>query len=295
MGDFFSDRELGAKAQTNEQLGTAVFNGVISLYSEFKMSMAKRFPETCPDNGRVVAFNDAAFTNLMTAVIPDFTLTDYGFIEPLETDADFNQYALLDFIEFCASSICDYRNDGYHDFFSHYHLRFVDTKDEALKFRDSINQIFERNGIAFTLSSALKIERVLPAGLKDIIVSYTQRGSDSELNKLIDQAIKGIIKPKPDDRQTALEKLWDAFERIKTYHMNADKKTSVSILLTTASEGSQPIHDLLKNEMLLLTTFGNDFRIRHHETTKIKIDSPEHIDYFFYRAMSILSLLVKYI
>ena len=181
------------------------------------------------------------------------------------------------------------------NFFSHYHLRFIEGKQNRTSFRESVNQIFHRNGIAFSLSTDGKIQRVLPTGLTQVITNYCHQGNDSELNLLIEQAMKNIVKPKLEERQIALEKLWDAFERIKTYHCDVDKKKSANQLLQAASEGSTEIEDLLNTEMKKLTDIGNNFRIRHHETSKIKLESVKHIDYLFFRAMSLLSLLIKYL
>ena len=203
---------------------------------------------------------------------------------------------VLDFIEYCWENIKDYEQKDYHSFFSHYHLNF---NDKGMKYKnefaDKINRIFQRNGIAFKLSHSGSIERVLPVALDNIIKNYCHTGTDVELNKLIDLAIKTIIEPKLEDRQIALEKLWDSFERIKTYHAGVDKKTSVMALITAASEGSNDFYNLFDTELKALTTIGNDYRIRHHETSKIEIKSGRHIDYLFYRMMSLISLLVKYI
>lgn len=298
MGDFFTDREFGSKAQTEEKITIPVFNGAIALYEEYKIAMSKRFPETCPDNGRIIGFNENSFKDSMLAVIPNFTVSEYGHISPLRkdswsSDVSFDQYALLDFIEFCTDCTRDYKEDDFHSYFSHYHLVFTDGTVNKRALIDKVNQIFQRNAVAFCLTSEGMIQRVLPTGLHQIIINHCHQGGDTELNLLIDQAIKNIIKPKPEDRQIALEKLWDAFERIKTYHLGLDKKTSASQLLQTAAGGSIEVYDLLTAEMKELTVIGNKFRIRHHETDKIKIDNVKHIDYLFYRAMSILSLLVK--
>ena len=74
-----------------------------------------------------------------------------------------------------------------------------------------------------------------------------------------------------------------------------DKKTSVMALITSASEGSSDFYILLDTELKALTSIGNSYRIRHHETDKVEIKSGSHIDYLFYRMMALISLLVKYI
>ena len=83
--------------------------------------------------------------------------------------------------------------------------------------------------------------------------------------------------------------------RIKTYYGN-NKGQSAKNLIKIASEGSEEFELLLNEEMVnSLTKIGNDFRIRHHEKNKIKINSVKHIDYLFYRMMSLIGLLVNYL
>ncbi|MDI6619851.1 MAG: hypothetical protein QME45_14570 [Clostridiales bacterium] len=274
----------------------SVFNGIISVYNEFKTAMSASFPERCPDNGMIVGFDEKVFRDSILSLIPDFKLSDHGWITTINEYTEFDQYALLDFIEFCMENIKDYEQKDYHGYFSHYHFNF-DTKGTKNKtmFCDKINRIFQRNGIAFNLTENGEIRRVLPVELDRIIKKYCNKGSDIELNKLIDLAIKNIVKPKIDDRQVALEKIWDAFERIKTYHLGVDKKASVMALITSASENSTEFYNLLDTELKTLTIIGNRFRIRHHETDKIKISSVKHIDYLFYRMMSLISMLINYL
>lgn len=296
VNKFFSEKENGTVPQNNEDISCVVFNGIIGVFNEFKTSMSAAFSERCQDNGMTVAFNEDLFKDSMLSLIPNFKISDYGYITTINEYTDFDKYSLLDFIEYCWENIKDYEQKDYHSYFSHYHLNF---NDKGMKnkndFSDKINRIFQRNGIAFKLNNTGAIERVLPAELDTVIKKYCRSGKDVELNKLIDLAIKTIIKPKLEDRQIAVEKLWDAFERIKTYHVGMDKKTSVMTLITASSEGCNDFYSLLDSELKALTSIGNNFRIRHHETDKIQIKSGSHIDYLFYRMMSLISLLAKYI
>jgi len=258
--------------------------------------MSSNFPLRCPDNGMIFDFDERAFKDVTKALIPNFNLFSKNGIKNINDYTDSDQYALLDFIEFCMKNIEDYEERGYHKFYNHYHWNFYPsgTKNKS-EFCDKINLIFQRNGIAFKLSMNGSIERILPMELDRVIKNFCYTGSDIELNKLIDLARKNIIKPKIDDRQIALEKLWDAFERIKTIKPGNDKKMSVAKLINSASESSQEFYMLLDEELNKLSKIGNQFQIRHYETDKIKINSNKHIDYLFYRMMSLLSLLLNYI
>jgi hypothetical protein len=67
-------------------------------------------------------------------------------------------------------------------------------------------------------------------------------------------------------RAEGLEKLWDAFERIKTI-LDQAKRKAAEALVEAATDGATPMEtEMLPSEMKALTDIGNDFRIRHHET-----------------------------
>lgn len=284
--EYFSDKENGIKIANTEEITINVFNGIISVYSEFKKSMAFKFPDK-DDYGNLKDINYGMFKERMLAVIPDFTVNTYGWISALEEGDDFDKYALLDFIEFCWENISDYE-------LGRYGLIFSEGDTNKLKFADTINKIFERNGVGFRLNNKGEIERILPIQLDVLVRNYCHTGNDDELNKLIDESIKNIKKARIQDRQIAIEKLWDAFERIKTYYCSKKKK-SVEELITNVAETSVEFGELINVEMKELSDIGNNYRIRHHETNKIKIVSIKHIDYLFYRMMSMISLLASYI
>ena len=110
---------------------------------------------------------------------------------------------------------------------------------------------------------------------------------DQELDQLIEEAKKRFAVPA--DKQIALEKLWDAFERIKTYH-GENKKSSAQELVDLISTDFDS--DFIANEFTVLTKIGNDYRIRHHETNKIDIKDTKHIEYLFFRMLTLLNLCV---
>lgn len=109
--------------------------------------------------------------------------------------------------------------------------------------------------------------------------------NDEELNVLINEAKDRFFNPK--DKQIAVEKLWDAFERIKTY-FDDNKKESAERLVNLASNEFDK--RLINDEFEILTKFGNDYRIRHHETNKKEIKNPKHLNYLFFRMLSLIDL-----
>ena len=113
-------------------------------------------------------------------------------------------------------------------------------------------------------------------GLKDLI---TDAGKYYEQNNL----------------QIAVEKIWDAFERLKTYYPELDKKKSVSRIIEDMSCGKQPFRELFEKEFSELTKIGNEYRIRHHETSKIDIVDFQHYEYFYKRCLSLILTAIQFL
>lgn len=114
--------------------------------------------------------------------------------------------------------------------------------------------------------------------------------NDPEFCKLVEKAFQLYKESKID---MATEKIWDAFERIKTYYHQYDKKASAERLLDEISKGNADYKVMLQEEFFTLTKLGNEFRIRHHETDKKEIYSVEHYDYLFHRCLSVLKLATR--
>ncbi|MXZ91669.1 MAG: hypothetical protein F4W95_09290 [Chloroflexi bacterium] len=89
-----------------------------------------------------------------------------------------------------------------------------------------------------------------------------------------------------------MEKLWDAWERLKTIE-DVDKKKGVKVLLDKAAGSSQSkFRDLIEKEAIALTGAGNGLSIRHSETTQERLESSEQVDYLFLRMFSLIHLIL---
>lgn len=108
-------------------------------------------------------------------------------------------------------------------------------------------------------------------------------------------AIQKHRSPYPDDQKDAVEKIWDALERLKTYYADRDKKASVTQIVKDMSGGNEEYISLFNTEFKTLTDIGNHYRIRHHETDKIDITDIRHYDYFFNRCLSLLAAAIQYL
>ena len=113
---------------------------------------------------------------------------------------------------------------------------------------------------------------------------------DHEFNKLVEQAFQYYKEARID---TATEKIWDAFERIKTFYKQYDKKGSLTKLIDIVSKNNAEYREMVEEEFTSLTKLGNDFRIRHHETNKKDICCKEHYDYLFHRCIAVLRLVTS--
>ena len=94
----------------------------------------------------------------------------------------------------------------------------------------------------------------------------------------------------------AVEKIWDAFERIKSYYYpTKDKKDSANQIIKQISCGNSEIEIMFNEEFKTLTKIGNEYRIRHHEKNKINILDDRYYEYFYKRCLSLILTILKYL
>jgi len=138
---------------------------------------------------------------------------------------------------------------------------------------------------------------------RQFFISMLFNGIDCEIEKVKELGVRKLLKESitffkqndPIASKNAVEKLWDAFERIKTFYINLDKKKSLEKIIKDVSNGKEEFIAVFDNEFNTLTKIGNDFRIRHHETNKIDITDDRHYNYFFNRCMSLILLINQYL
>ena len=152
------------------------------------------------------------------------------------------------------------------------------------KFADTVLEPLVRDLIKLSES------RILPPVLFEAMGRLPKSG-DSTLDGLLDEACKKFRDPAPSSRKEAVERLWDAWERLKSLDNSNNKKLSVAILLDRASNEPN-FRRLLEEEAEALTRIGNDFHIRHFETNRNPIIQGEHFEYLFHRMYAFLHLLL---
>jgi hypothetical protein len=155
-------------------------------------------------------------------------------------------------------------------------------------FVDEINLLLKNNDIIYKLASGKMEVTIMSLKSKEVI---TEPG----LKELVTQATTLYNNKTTSDKQLAVEKIWDALERLKTYYSDLDKKKSSEKIISDMSNQNDTYKELFNDEFLKLTKIGNDFRIRHHETNKTDIIDNNYYDYFFLRCYALIDIALKYL
>ena len=282
---YFTDRNLGAKPRTLTEIDDTVRRGIVGLLHGRARdgSFGLHYPEQCPD-GRGPTGTDPQALRDALAAHRLFNFVDVGLIVPSTSE-------LLDLVEFAHDRIAEPRRGSYHGFFDHYHLDFAQTEGRVA-FRQEINRIFERNGIAFELTETGQVERIAPEALREPLTQALFHTGDETLDGLLERARSRFLSRDGTIRRESLETLWDAWERLKSMEGGPDKRESTRRILNRGS--AEPnFRTVLETEARDLTDIGNKFMIRHAEVGKIPIADDEHVDFLFHRMFAAIRLLLR--
>jgi hypothetical protein len=284
MKKLFTERHGQALPRVVEVLDETTRNAVLTLVTArmdeewFGLS----FPDKCADG---YAYAGTDFQKLRSAM-DGYRLPwprDFDLANPL-SDAE-----IFDLVEFSYEFIAEPRDPVFHSYMSHSHYKY-DREAGRASFSEDVNRIFERNGMAFELVEGEVIRRA-PAILDESLAQATFYSGDRELDELLELAREKFLNRSVHVRRESLEKLWDAWERLKTIESVGDKKASVSALLDRAA--AEPVfRETLETEARALTDIGNKYMIRHTEVGKVAIRDSRQIDYFFQRMFALLRLLL---
>jgi len=287
VNSFFSDREQGTRPRVLDEVPQTAWAGIVA---EIKSRIADasfgyRFPKDCPDwNGVVCGCDENAMGMALKAVIPN---VDWP-LDPYECQSTLK---IMDVIEFCFASVAQPSSYDWHSFFRHDHLNF-DAEAGKESFRNVINLIFQRNGLAYELGVDGLIRRFGDDVVKSAISLPVYNTGDDKLDELLAAARVKFLCVDPSIRREALEKLWDVWERLKTVERGKDKKESTSLILNKAA--AEPnLRQRIGVEAKELTEIGNTFHIRHAEITQTPIKQNEQVDYLFLRMYALILLLLR--
>lgn len=152
------------------------------------------------------------------------------------------------------------------------------------KFTETINQILKRHKLQLELIDG-------KFSIFNQIITTDIKTEELGLEELLFEANEFY---KDGKILNALEKVWDALERLKTfYYPSLDKKKSLQKIIKEISKGDEDKECFFNNEFRELTRIGNEYRIRHHEKDKKELYNDAFSDYLYKKCLSIISSSLK--
>ncbi|WP_029451021.1 hypothetical protein [Clostridium algidicarnis] len=127
---------------------------------------------------------------------------------------------------------------------------------------------------------------------KDLLNEVPQESIESELRSLIMESKLYILKKDFTEKKIGIDKIWDAFERLKTMK-SSDKKNSIERIIDEISGGDEELKFQIDEEFRLLTKIGNTYSIRHHEIDQKKFPNNEYIEYFYFSMLALISFVLN--
>lgn len=287
MRKLFTERHGMALPQTGDTLNS---NAGVALLALVKARIdenwfGEQFPSECQDGGRNTGCDPEKLKK---------ALLGYKVLWPADwpdRDDVFPEDAqILDLLEFSYEHIAQPIENGFHSYWNHSHFKY-DQYAGREKFTADVNRLFQRQGLAFEMREG-EITRLAPTGLQEALATTIFSSGDSDLDRLLETAREKFLNRSLDIRKEGLEKLWDAWERLKTIEQGKDKKVQTAILLDKAA--AEPVlRERLEIEAKELNFIGNNLMIRHTEVGKPDIAATAQVDYLFHRMFAMIRLLLK--
>lgn len=168
-------------------------------------------------------------------------------------------------------------------------VEFYSLNTSNTNFQNAINKIFALNSLDFKIinNEIHFTNNVVSA------IEYAEKCTEVGIERLLLIANEHYTK---GELSTATEKIWDAFERIKTYYNPAlNKKNSSKKIVNDISMGCSEIKEEFNEEFKKLTEIGNKFTIRHYEKDKIDIIDKRHYDYLYKRCLALITTVIDFL
>ena len=304
LKDYFSDRENGSVPRNQQTVTPVAWAGLVAVIQGLVRvgAFARGFPERCPDGSAICGTNEEGLGANIRAHIPGLewplqttcTTSAPGTFYSWEQDFAPETLRVLDLLEYLYSQVAKPRIRDYHSYFQHEHIMFepLGIEEGRAEFRESVNMIFARQGIAFDLQWDGKIIRLLPPVLGEDLLHTTFKTGDRVLDNALDECRLKFHSPDPLVRREALERIWDCWERLKSLADPSNKSLSVKQLLDHASDEPE-FRNLLEAEARVLNEIGNSYLIRHFEVKQTAVVDPSHVDYLFHRMFAMIQLLLR--
>lgn len=299
MTDYFSDRERGPRPRTEQDIGQVAWVGIVTIVEALARQGAfgLSFPEQCPDGTAICGNNERSLKGAIEAELDGLTwplptehkVKDEIFSksEPWHPDI----LIALDLLEFVWRTVAKPIITGsYHDYQRHHHYTF-DEDSGRDAFREDVNRVLARNGLAYELKSDGKVRRVLPAVIGEALSRPYLPTGDSILDVMLEESRTKFFDPSPLIRREALERLFDSWERIKSI-AHADKAKSICIILDNCA-AETGFRALLEKEARELSVIANSHLLRHHEVRQEPVIDVPHVDYLYHRLFAMFELIIR--
>ena len=286
MRELYSDRVRGPMPRDRGALADATKAGLLGIV-ENKLSanwFAERFPGGCQECPSPTETNQQAFRSVVIATIPDLRI-------PLRNNADQPDAIIFDLIEWAEEQMSFPEQEDFHDYPrpGHWSLRF-DRERAAAEFRSEVNRLLTRGRTVFELTETGEVQRRGTPEVRAAISALRPVTGDTTLDSLIEDGRERFHSRNAAERSIAIEKLWDAFDRLKTIEPGKDKKSQIQGLLNRITDPA--LRPVTAAEMQSLTDFGNQFQIRHYEVGKAPLPT-EAQDYVAARMANLLVFLLQ--
>lgn len=298
MNEYYSDRENGPRARTEQTIPPRIWKWLIDYTNRLMKNgaLGMEFPDYCEEfPQQITGSNDNSFNIAVKAEIPDLTWppkdSETNILSNNTEHESPNTAQILDLVEFIHKKVAKpIPNNNYHDYYRHHHLTF-DKKEGQADFRKQINEIFQRNGLAYSLDNTGKITRTLDPILGPVVAETLFNSGDKHLDNLLETSRTKFSSRDLSVRREALESLWDAWERIKSM-ADRDKKKSTDIIIKMLAEEPE-FQERLNKEAKELTDIGNKHFIRHTEVNQKPVIDRDQMDYLFYRMFTMILLMLR--
>jgi len=304
---FYTDRTHDTAPRITQEISAEVWRGLVGVIRRRlgDGSLARAFPvQDCVDGPfLIVGASEAAFETALVTLIPALRLPieqevpSWASPRPkriLDPTNPPPTPIALDVVDFVMRHVATPIRREAHDWSKHEHVFFDDDRSVQMgrrAFRDEVELIFQRNGVAFTVSD-YRVRRLGPPEARALLSEFAPRTGDALLDEMLRDAATKFLSKDEADRQTALEKLWDAFERLKTLEPGGNKKASAGRMLDLALPQSR-LRDEIEAEFHTLTKIGNTFHVRHFEHDKEPLPSSAALDYLFFRLIAVIALVLR--
>ena len=248
---------IRAPREKTYSINRDMYSLLVDCCKKYQKNLTHIFTMNCHDdftNSDYIAFDEKAFITRIKIRIPSLFRDEYDRICAPLHDYEYDQYALLDLIEFFAQNIEDiserWNNERYRNYQT---IDCLNTSDVFENFQEAINEIFIESGLLYELTDEKIIERIvenspLTAEIENNFAVVHEVGT----RELLKDAVALYKTPNPSARQDSVEKIWDAFERLKTYYITLDKKHSSEKIVNDMAGGNDKFVDLFNDEFKMI-------------------------------------------